>query len=105
MDQKSVKDIKVTSFAQQVRKHFNVDRMLLFGSRATGQALKDSDYDFVIVSPDFEGMFFTRRPAEMYKYWDYPETLEALCYTPDEFNDKSAQISIVREAVSRGIPV
>lgn len=105
MDQKPIDDIKVKTFAEQVRKHLRVERMMLFGSRARGQALKDSDYDFVIVSPDFKGIFFTRRSAEMYKYWDYPETLEALCYTPEEFEKKSGQISIVREAVTEGVLV
>lgn len=32
-------------------------------------------------------------------------TLEALCYTPKEFAEKSGRIGIVREAVRTGIKV
>ena len=41
----------------------------------------------------------------MYKYWDSPYVLEAFCYTPDEFEKKSKQIGVVKEAVKHGILV
>jgi len=36
-------------------------RIFLFGSRARGNHLKDSDYDLIVVSSRFEGIPFTKR--------------------------------------------
>ncbi|MBS3908251.1 MAG: nucleotidyltransferase domain-containing protein [Actinobacteria bacterium] len=104
MGQAEVKvDKEVLRFIQNIKSNFNIVRVILFGSRAGNAALKDSDYDFVVVSPDFEGIFFTARTKMLYNYWRLPQALEALCYTPAEFNEKAGQITIVREAVREGI--
>jgi predicted nucleotidyltransferase len=96
---------EIQEFVRAVKKHINVELIILFGSRARGEALKDSDFDFVIVSPDFKDIFFTDRLKMLYEFWDHSQALEALCYTPAEFNEKAGQISIVREAVREGIDV
>jgi len=75
----------------------------LFGSRARGDWLHESDYDFVVVSRQFEGIPFVRRPVPLYSYWHQWPGVELLCYTPEEFERKRRQISIVREAVREGI--
>jgi len=76
----------------------------LFGSRARGDHLRNSDYDVILVSTDFEGMFFTRRSALMYDFWNHwPIQIEPLCYTPEEFEAKKKQIGIVSQAVREGI--
>jgi predicted nucleotidyltransferase len=36
-------------------------RALLFGSRARGEALEDSDWDLLVVSPAFRGMDYLSR--------------------------------------------
>lgn len=96
-------DKEVLKFIRDIKSNFSIHRIILFGSRARDAALKDSDYDFVVVSPDFEGIFFTDRTKMLYNYWSLPQALEALCYTPAEFNEKAGQITIVREAVLEGI--
>ena len=78
---------------------------ILFGSRAHGTNLVSSDYDFIIVSKDFEGIPFTDRIRKMYDFWDHDIPIEPLCYTPAEFKKKSREISIVREAVKTGVVV
>ncbi len=65
--------------------------------------LVDSDYDFVIVSPDFAGKRFVDRAVEVSYLWEADAGLEALCYTPEEFRRKARQISIVAEAIRTGI--
>jgi len=59
----------------------------------------------LLVSPDFQGMFFTTRMAAVLREWSGTTDLEALCYTPEEFGRKRAQIGIVREATTKGIRV
>ena len=90
-------------FVQRLKKRFDVEKVILFGSRAKGEALKDSDYDFIVVSKDFKGVFFTDRVSMLYDLWELKTPLEALCYTPQEFEKKAKEISIVREALKHGI--
>jgi predicted nucleotidyltransferase len=90
----------------KVRSRFQIEQALLFGSRARGDELVDSDYDVVLVSPDFEGVFFSQRSALMYDFWKHwPIEIEPLCYTPEEFETKKKQLGIVNEAVKEGIPL
>lgn len=48
MAQKSIVDI-VTAFADIVRQHFTVQKIILFGSQARGTARQDSDIDVAVV--------------------------------------------------------
>ncbi len=99
------KDPRIRKFSQKLRKKFRISKIILFGSRATGDNLKSSDYDFIIVSKDFKNMFFTDRISKMYDFWEFDVPIEALCYTPEEFEKKRNGISIVREAVRTGLEI
>ena len=90
-------------FVQRLKARFDIEKVLLFGSRVKGEALRNSDYDFIIVSKDFKGIFFTDRISMLYDLWELEAPLEALCYTPEEFKKKAREISIVREALKHGI--
>ena len=93
----------VFEFANALKRDFAAEKVILFGSRARGDWLKESDYDFVVVSPSFEGVPFVERPVPLYRYWHQWPGVELLCYTPEEFERKRRQITIVREAVREGI--
>ncbi len=99
-------DSKIKDFMKKVRRRYKVDKAIFFGSRVRGDYFKNSDYDLILVSPDFEGIFFTKRIAEMYQFWSFfPLEIEPLCYTPKEFAKKKKEIGIVREAVNEGIEI
>jgi len=94
---------KLKNFKQRVSKDMPIERMILFGSRADGTAKKDSDVDLIIVSPRFKLWDFFKRGAKMYDYWDVGYPADFLCYTPEEFNRLSKQITLVSEAIKKGI--
>ena len=97
-------DSRITGFLRKVKSKYRIDQAILFGSRARGEHLKNSDYDVILVSADFQGIFFTKRCALMYDFWrHWPIEIEPLCYTPEEFELKKNQIGIVSEAVKEGI--
>ncbi len=48
---------------------------------------------------------FYERMDKLILLWDSPLDLGALCYTPEEFEEKKKQITIVREAVEEGIEI
>jgi len=96
---------KIRAFVKRLRTQFAIDKAIFFGSRARGDNLQTSDYDIILVSRDFEGIFFTERMALVYGFWDDPAVLEPLCYTPEEFERKKLQIGIVRQAIREGIVI
>lgn len=95
----------VAEFVRRVKAAFRVERIILFGSRARGDYLVESDYDFLVVSDDFVGMPFPRRMSLLYEYWEAPAPLEVFCYTREEFQRKARQIGLVAEAVKEGVGV
>lgn len=99
-------DSKLKNFVKKVKEKYKVEKMILFGSRARGDNLKNSDYDVIIVSDDFKKTFFTKRISNILKFWNnYPLEIEPICYTQEEFNKKKNQIGIVKKAVEEGIEI
>jgi len=97
-------DSRIKDFLRRAGEKYRIEQAIFFGSRARGDHLKDSDYDIILVSPDFRGVFCTKRCALMYDFWTHwPIEIEPLCYTPEEFEVKKTQIGIVSEAIREGI--
>lgn len=85
-------------FAQQLRHDFNAQRVLLFGSRARGQGHADSDYDLIIVSPQFAGIEPPRRAIGLRDLWyrvGGQGPMDLLCVTPEEFLAAQQHISLI----------
>ncbi len=90
-------------FTQKILKKYHPAKIILFGSRARGDNLKHSDFDFIIVSRKFRGKLFIFRASDIYPFWRYPFDIEPLCYTPEEFRRKKKQRGIILQAVKDGI--
>lgn len=93
---------KLKTFLQKIKKKFNIDKSILFGSRAREDWLKTSDIDLILVSKDFEKTNFKKRIREVLKYWNENLDLEVICYTPEEFERKKSQIGLVQTASKEG---
>jgi len=97
-------DQRIINFLKRVRAKYTIAPAIFFGSRARGEHLDSSNYDIILVSADFKGIFFTKRCALMYDFWRYwPIEIEPFCYTPEEFELKRGQIGIVSEAIKEGV--
>ena len=88
-----------------IKEKFAPEKIILFGSRARGDHLSESDLDILIVSAQFEGMNWRERIIGVFGEWDKKQMLEPLCYTPEEFEAKKKQIGIVQQAVEEGVEV
>jgi hypothetical protein len=82
-----------------------VEALILFGSRAEGSGDEWSDYDFIGVSPDFEGVPFLERGRLMFPLRERGASYDFLCYTPQEYHDLARQLTVVKEASERGIRI
>lgn len=103
MDKKTAQIAK--RFAFKVRKRYSPVKIILFGSRARGDYLNRSDFDFLIISKKFENIPFMFRASDLYGAWSEAVDIEPLCYTPEEFERKKKKIGIVRQAVKEGIEI
>ncbi len=92
-------------FLTRVTARFPLESGIIFGSRARSDELQDSDYDLILISPAFEGMTWRERIGATLELWNLDVDLEVLCYTPEEFRSKAAEISTVAEAVREGLLV
>ena len=64
---------------------------------------KNSDYDFLLVSPKFTKMEWEERSVKAYRLKrNIPAAMDIICLTPKEFEEKKKQIGIVQEAVKEG---
>jgi len=92
----------IKKFITRVSRDFTIKKVILFGSRATETARKDSDIDLMIVSDDFGKMNFFERVSAIYDYWPSDFAVDFICYTSSEFIALKSRISIVREALANG---
>ena len=96
---------KLRKFIAKAANVYNIHEAIFFGSRARGDYLEHSDVDLIVVSDDFEGVFFPDRSTAMYRFWDGGLPLEVLCYTVKEFEKKKRMIGLVQDAVAEGVSV
>lgn len=101
---KTLKEFKSALEAAGIR----VERLILFGSYATGKAIKGSDIDVAVISEDFKDMNLLQRletiglalaKARMM------EPIEAVAYTKDEFAKKGKGTFVGDEVKPKGVHV
>ena len=98
------------NYLETIRREFAPAELWLWGSRVYGHPDQYSDVDMILVSERFrEVRFFDRRQLfrDVTGIHKDPnaEVVDVLCYTPEEFAEKVASPTIVREAVEKGVKV
>jgi len=96
---------QIAGFIDEVERRFTPEKIILFGSRARGDHLKNSDYDMVVVSRAFEGIHFLERLSSLFELWNYEFGLDILAYTPEEFEERKDDLGIVGKAARNGVEV
>lgn len=80
---------------------YNPERIILFGSRARGEADEYSDYDIIVIKKTDKP--FMERLKDMIPYLvEFGGTAEILVYTPEEF-EKMSEIGLGFIAQKEGI--
>ena len=94
----------LSDFRRRLSSVIPVTEMILFGSRATGKAGKESDVDLLVVSPAFKNMK-SARGKSLYDFWDLDYPVDFICYAPDEFEKQKKRVSLVSVALKEGIRI
>ncbi|MCS7207928.1 MAG: nucleotidyltransferase domain-containing protein [Dehalococcoidia bacterium] len=79
-------------------------KVILFGSRARGDAWEHSDWDVLVVAPEFRDIPFPNRDVLLRRYVRW-RRVDLFCYTPEEFDTLSQQIGLVQTAVTEGMDI
>ena len=90
-------------FLPRLVEAFQPARVLAFGSRARGDALKHSDLDLLVVSERFRDVRWLDRAPLVLEMLAAPFGVEVLCYTPEEYERKVEELGIVRTASGEGL--
>lgn len=94
----------IKSFADKVRIDYPDAKIILFGSRARGDALKNSDYDIVVISKYFEGKKTPEIMSKLSLLWDFDEyRADIIPYTPEKFDEWSKYLTIAKKAKEEGL--
>lgn len=92
-------------YLPELRRRYDPELVLVFGSRARGDALADSDLDLLIVSERFRTLSFTERATAVLTDLDMSFAVDVLCYTPEEFRRKREELGTVQAAIEEGLPL
>jgi len=86
---------ELTRWAQAIAEHFKPQRILLFGSYATGNAHEDSDVDLMVIMPYDEAQYKYRRTRAaakisrlIYTAFDYAGALDVMVRSPQELQER-----------------
>src|SRR6266536_163463 len=93
-------------FAACLRDEIGAARVLLFGSRARGQARADSDYDVIVVSPRFNPTARRGRSYRLRELWYEAGgygPMDLICITPEEFDEASRHITLLAAVLPEAI--
>ena len=107
MDRVTTKKVinELKRMKKSLGKYYDINLMLLFGSRVRNEELLTSDVDLIAVSKGFSKIPFRKRSDKFLDYWMLPVDLEVLCYSPEELKSKKKEIGLVREALKQGIAI
>lgn len=93
---------ELRAFRRKVSRRYPIDRMFLFGSRARGDARRDSDVDLIVVSDIFRRKNAVDRAYLMRLEWDLEYAVDFLCYTREEFRTYAKRPGFVRQVLREG---
>jgi predicted nucleotidyltransferase len=93
---------EVLHVATRIGEAANAERVILFGSRARGDAQQDSDVDLFIIADSSLPRF--KRARDLYRLFrPYPFSMDIVVYTPQEVEkDSRSALSFVSRVLEEG---
>ena len=92
----------INLYVEEIKKHYNVSTIILFGSHAKGTANENSDIDIAIVSDDFDDIYDCMAIL-MGMTWDIDARIEPHPIKKKDFDEKSDYF--IKEVIDTGVKV
>ena len=92
----------INEFIKEIKKHYNITEIILFGSYAKGTENEDSDIDIAIISDDFEDIYECMANL-MGMTWDIDARIEPHPIKKKDFDNESDYF--IKEVINTGIKV
>lgn len=85
-------------------KEFDVERIILFGSRAVGGATADSDVDLLVIMPIEKGERAAERAAAIRSHIQAPFPVDIIVRSPEEIERRiAADDGFIRDVLKNGV--
>ncbi len=92
----------INKFIKEIKKHYNITTIILFGSYAKGTENEDSDIDIAVISDDFEDIYECMANL-MGMTWDIDARIEPHPIKKKDFDEESDYF--IKEVINTGIKV
>jgi len=92
----------INEYIEEIKKHYNIDSVILFGSYAKGNIHEDSDIDVAVIIEDFEDAIDIMAEL-MGLTWDIDARIEPHPIRKKDFEEVSDPF--VEEVINTGIKV
>jgi predicted nucleotidyltransferase len=96
---------ELARFLKRLKRELGVVEGYIFGSRAYGNPLLESDLDMIVVSEEFGKRSFIENMELLSRMWDGSFTLEMFPYTPEQLRKYAERKTVVSEALRKGIRI
>jgi predicted nucleotidyltransferase len=96
---------ELVRFLKRLKRELGVVEVYIFGSRAYGNPLLESDLDMIVVSEEFGKRSFIENMELLSRMWDGSFTLEMFPYTPEQLRKYAERKTVVSEALRKGIRI
>ena len=92
----------INEFVEEIKKHYNITDIILFGSYAKGTENEDSDIDIAVISDDFDDIYDCMAIL-MGMTWDIDARIEPHPIKKKDFDEVSDYF--IKEIIDTGIKV
>ncbi len=92
----------INEYIKEIKKHYNVASIILFGSYAKGTENEDSDIDIAVISDDFDDIYDSMAVL-MGMTWDIDARIEPHPIKKKDFDEESDYF--IKEVIDTGIKV
>jgi predicted nucleotidyltransferase len=92
----------VNKFIKEIKKHYNISAIILFGSYANGTENENSDIDIAIISDDFEDIYDSMAIL-MGMTWDIDARIEPHPIKKKDYDEVADYF--IKEVINTGIKV
>jgi Nucleotidyltransferase domain. len=96
---------ELARFLKRLKRELGVVEVYIFGSKAYGNPLLESDLDMIVVSEEFGKRSFIENMELLSRMWDGSFTVEMFPYTPEQLRKYAERKTVVSEALRKGIRI